>query len=901
MLSIEQWNYWGAIFISFAKSMLWQSAVLIAVLALIDRIARKHLRAVTLYALWMLLLVKLMLPATFSLPTGIVRLAHLSRITPISRINPISPIHNTHSTPAPPASFLAPASLDAFPTPTTQTRPLPSHSQPRKVSPTLNAFLFLGWIAIAVVSISFLVVRWLQVRKLAARASKASRELEYLLNACRLELNLRRAITLRIADDNISLCLVGLLRLVILIPRHLSESLTATELRAILLHEAAHARRGDLYVSLAQSLLQIFYFYNPLLWWANSRIRALRELAVDEAVVVALGNQAVEYPSALVHVANLSRREPIIKVAAVGILEKPSHLGSRVRRLLDSPPPRSAKLGIGGLTAILILASILLPMAPAKASNQSGTPVDVRKSTSQNTVANPLPAITTANSPQEPVPNSDIKTGSLEQLFAEFVPYQKRQSRRQAAIESELMHRPQSRGFLLTFLKKDFSKPDASDAVQSRRKAAYLLGEEGQSAAEAVPLLLGCLEDNEDVREEVTMALGKIGPGAKDAIPSLIEELHFQNRAAAQALSIIAPGSEMVLNAILDAIEDPTKTSSFRAQTADSLSSMKVRSARLEKVIADLNRSPDLELRNAGERLSGHNGGSSIAAPESEMKYSSVDTTELMKRLEEWPDDPWAVNSLRMLGTNAAPALPLIMKLLEGSTNNNAEKLTELPIPPKFPENLVSLLGTIGPSAKKAVPLLIALTRSDRPGLCRNSIHVLGMLGPAANEAEGALRTLLNDPDRETKWDAARSLLQIDPNAVPECLPILLSGVDAPREYLPFHISVIGSLGEAARPLVPKLMKMLKENEYIRLAAANVIAKLAPEKRPEIVPLMIADIQDGAIMNPHLAAKVLGECGAAAAPALGILKQHFNNPNEYLAKACKEAVKKIEMAMNSAN
>jgi HEAT repeat protein len=272
-----------------------------------------------------------------------------------------------------------------------------------------------------------------------------------------------------------------------------------------------------------------------------------------------------------------------------------------------------------------------------------------------------------------------------------------------------------------------------------------------------------------------------------------------------------------------------------------------------------------------------------------------------MKRLEEWPDDLWAVNSLRMLGTNAAPALPLIMKLLEGSTNNNAEKLTELPIPPKFPENLVSLLGSIGPSAKPAVPLLIALTQSDRPVLCRNAIRVLGMLGPEAREAEGGLLALLNDPDPETQWFAAKALFEIDPSEAPRCVPILLAGVDGPMEYLHVHIRFLGSLGEAARPLVPKLMKMLKENESLRAAAADAIARLAPEKRSEIVPLMIADLQKTSSMNPYLSADALGECGAAAAPALGILKQRFNDPNEYLAKACKEAVKKIEAAMNSTN
>ena len=94
---VQQWNYWGGAFVSFAKSMLLQSSVLIAVLALIDRIVRKRLRAVTLYALWMLLLAKLMLPVSFSLPTGVLRwpdLAPITSATPVRRSRLISPIRN---------------------------------------------------------------------------------------------------------------------------------------------------------------------------------------------------------------------------------------------------------------------------------------------------------------------------------------------------------------------------------------------------------------------------------------------------------------------------------------------------------------------------------------------------------------------------------------------------------------------------------------------------------------------------------------------------------------------------------------------------------------------------------------------------------------------------------------
>ena len=57
------WDYAAAIFI--------QASVLIVLLLIIDFLLRKRVRAVFRYCLWMLLFAKLVLPASFTLPTGI--------------------------------------------------------------------------------------------------------------------------------------------------------------------------------------------------------------------------------------------------------------------------------------------------------------------------------------------------------------------------------------------------------------------------------------------------------------------------------------------------------------------------------------------------------------------------------------------------------------------------------------------------------------------------------------------------------------------------------------------------------------------------------------------------------------------------------------------------------------
>jgi beta-lactamase regulating signal transducer with metallopeptidase domain len=127
----------------------------------------------------------------------------------------------------------------------------------------------------------------------------------------------------------------GLLRPVILLPRGLSEQIDAESLRQVLRHELIHLQRWDLAWNLLQVCVQIAWWWNPLVWFANARIRSLREAAVDEAVMLESGSD--EYPATLVAVARYCAVPPRMPMAFLGVLESGSRLEARVRRLLERP------------------------------------------------------------------------------------------------------------------------------------------------------------------------------------------------------------------------------------------------------------------------------------------------------------------------------------------------------------------------------------------------------------------------------------------------------------------------------------------------------------------------------------------------------------------------------------
>ena len=64
-------NHGGKVFCDYAAGVLLQSAILVIVLLVADLLLRKRVRAVFRYAVWLLVVVKLILPPTLALPTGI--------------------------------------------------------------------------------------------------------------------------------------------------------------------------------------------------------------------------------------------------------------------------------------------------------------------------------------------------------------------------------------------------------------------------------------------------------------------------------------------------------------------------------------------------------------------------------------------------------------------------------------------------------------------------------------------------------------------------------------------------------------------------------------------------------------------------------------------------------------
>jgi beta-lactamase regulating signal transducer with metallopeptidase domain/tetratricopeptide (TPR) repeat protein len=339
----ETLNQFGQSFLGFAWPMLGQSSLLIAVVFAFDFLFRRKLRASIRYALWLVVLVKLCMPPTLALPTSPAWWLHQAP-------PPVVAKPETHYT----------VTYDSTPMPKIPQTPLPAYVPP-KPAMNLTAGLFLISAAVSLALLGWLLARWWQIAQ-QVRHAKTSERLDVLADEAQKMTSTKFKMRAWLTTNTMSPAVCGLFWPVILIPQSLAEHFSDEQLRAVLLHELIHLRRRDVWVNFLQALVQIVYWWHPLVWVANARIRRVREEAVDDAVMLALRDESEAYAPTLLKVAKLILNRPPVSLGLVGIMESRHALRQRIERLVDFRPPRRAGLTLVSLLGILAFTAVAVPM-----------------------------------------------------------------------------------------------------------------------------------------------------------------------------------------------------------------------------------------------------------------------------------------------------------------------------------------------------------------------------------------------------------------------------------------------------------------------------------------------------------------------------------------------------------
>jgi beta-lactamase regulating signal transducer with metallopeptidase domain len=218
--------------------------------------------------------------------------------------------------------------------------------------------LEISWASLSLLMLMRLGFGYRKLRGLKTGATPINSEWQAQLRNLR-ELNgVRRQTQLLVSRHIGTPMSLGFLSPAILIPQSLFDTLSASELEHVVLHELGHLRRRDDWTNLAQKLIEAILPIQPAVYWIGHRMSIEREMACDDWVIAAAG-AAEPYATALTRVAELSRwaRADMLAAGATG---NRSQLFSRVHHMLDSTRNAAPKLTLAPLGAAIAAIGILI-------------------------------------------------------------------------------------------------------------------------------------------------------------------------------------------------------------------------------------------------------------------------------------------------------------------------------------------------------------------------------------------------------------------------------------------------------------------------------------------------------------------------------------------------------------
>jgi uncharacterized protein (TIGR03435 family) len=130
----------------------------------------------------------------------------------------------------------------------------------------------------------------------------------------------------------------GVFRPVLLWPERLSELLDDKQLEAVLTHEMMHARRHDNLTAMIHMFVEAAFWFHPMLWWIERRLKEERERACDEAAVQ-FGGRPDVYAESLLKACRFCIESPLTCVSGIAGAD----LNRRILSIMTLRPERLSR------------------------------------------------------------------------------------------------------------------------------------------------------------------------------------------------------------------------------------------------------------------------------------------------------------------------------------------------------------------------------------------------------------------------------------------------------------------------------------------------------------------------------------------------------------------------------
>ena len=347
------------------------TSLLILILCWVAPFCRKKCHGRWLYAAWLLLACRLLLPIhlEFALPQApllqqSVQYADAWLAQPLTQTLPYPQNIQTVSDTV--LTETAPQLLQAIP-----------HGL---ASLSWQQFITGLWLSGVVIFLLWQGITYWHLRRQIAAAPMAPAAIQQMSQQIQKALNGRCHVVVKWAPAHLPPMLCGLFHPVILLPRC---DLTPKQLQLVLQHELLHHCRHDLWWRVPLLLARALHWYNPLVHFAAHQTSQACELACDEQVVAGKDRQERRfYGETILALARQScRRQTTL---ATSFYDSKSCLKERLQRMMDMKKKKN-----GAFLLILLLGASLLLSACVGSQKH---PSLLHEETSEHVIAENLPA-----------------------------------------------------------------------------------------------------------------------------------------------------------------------------------------------------------------------------------------------------------------------------------------------------------------------------------------------------------------------------------------------------------------------------------------------------------------------------------------------------------------------------
>jgi beta-lactamase regulating signal transducer with metallopeptidase domain/effector-binding domain-containing protein len=362
-IALQWWQWTG--------SMLWQVSLLIGLISLIDLIIRRWAWPQVRYGLWLLVLLKLMMPPTWSSPVSLISQARPQLHETVKKTLGLQKAHRKRengisgfSSAMPEARMVS--DLSSRPAAAVTEAEASDSLEKQPVKPAWQNIALIIWLGGILIFSCLLLLKMSLLRHWHDQQDEKSIPPwfhEMLVEtAAYFRLSALPAIVFH--KQAKTPAVYGLFKPVMLLPADYFKHLSKKEARHVLLHELAHLKRGDLWLHGLCLFLQIIYWYNPLLIWVRMQMKTVREICCDLTVANVLREGTMEYRQTLLNTAREMLTENMSPgLGLLGVFEDPFRLVTRLRWLEKNTWKQRKLMLFTALLISLTVTAAVIPMA----------------------------------------------------------------------------------------------------------------------------------------------------------------------------------------------------------------------------------------------------------------------------------------------------------------------------------------------------------------------------------------------------------------------------------------------------------------------------------------------------------------------------------------------------------